>query len=667
MIFNEYYHAMDRGYGSIEPSDTPPEPGMPLETSGLGPDEIGTGTNPQGNQLQGFNAKIRTGASKIEFEFMGAGKSNSQQPSPEAFGTRERQDMRALAEINDIKTSVHAPLHTQSLAGLNEQTFSDQVRHMAVKEIERAIQFAAEATKGGAVVFHTSEWGRPLSDLKEKTGEQLFQGYDEEKERAHVMVVDSQTGNINAIRKDYTLYEPKFHTAKSYEKVMNKKLVGEVDKDTGLKIEADDWVDVDGHPIKREWVLDANKSEKLFDRVPIWNKENTNFDVEPVKYTDFEQRAKEIYDKTGQNIAPEVLFFKTQTANQVLQAKGQSLFYAQRYEQAKDLRDVAKQALDFYNKIEKNIPEDEKWKIMVMKGYTDNRLIPPKHELPSEYLNRIVKSETDELRHIHEASAAADAQAKMLLEQMNRIETVDEYGKSKVAQTIAEGGLTAMRYTDAHRKELNEAIYVAPENYRPEQYGSHPDEIRTLVVDARKKMEKQLEKEGFSEEEAKRKAKEHIKATVDIGHFNLWRQHFLAHEGESPDQRNKRFDKWLLSETQKLAKEGILGHVHLTDNFGYDDEHLTPGQGNIPMKEFIKKMEEAGLKDFIVEAGSYNGETTMHDTWALMGSPIYGTTRAPTFRGMHEQHFGYHNPSTYIVGAYAPSNEWRLWSEVPLE
>jgi hypothetical protein len=255
MIFNEYYHSMDRGYGSIEPSDIPLEPGMPLETSGLGPDEIGTGTNPQGNQLQGFNAKIRTGASKIEFEFMGAGKSNSQQPSPEAFGSREREDMRALAEINDIKTSVHAPLHTQSLAGLNEQTFSDQVRHMAVKEIERAIQFAAEATKGGAVVFHTSEWGRPLSDLKEKTGEQLFRGYDEEKERAHVMVVDSQTGNINAVRKDYTLYEPKFHTAKSYEKVINKKLVGEVDKETGLKIEADDWVDVDGHPIKREWVL----------------------------------------------------------------------------------------------------------------------------------------------------------------------------------------------------------------------------------------------------------------------------------------------------------------------------------------------------------------------------------------------------------------------------
>ena len=39
------------------------------------------------------------------------------------------------------------------------------------------------------------------------------------------------------------------------------------------------------------------------------------------------------------------------------------------------------------------------------------------------------------------------------------------------------------------------------------------------------------------------------------------------------------------------------------------------------MKEFIKKMEDAGLKDFIAEVGSYNANTVMTDTWALMGSP----------------------------------------------
>mgnify|MGYP001454408654 CR=1 FL=1 len=297
----------------------------------------------------------------------------------------------------------------------------------------------------------------------------------------------------------------------------------------------------------------------------------------------------------------------------------------------------------------------------------DAEIVPPKYMLHSEYFKEIIKSESDEMRHIHESSAAADAQAKEHWEKMNRVQTVEEYGKIKVAQTIAQAGIKAMNYTEQHQKELNEPIYVAPENWRAEQYGSHPDEIRSIVTESRKAMQQQLIKEGYSEEEAKSRAKNHIKATLDIGHFNTWRQHFVVQTGESPTDRNKRFDDWLLKETQKLAKEGIVGHIHVSDNFGYDDEHLTPGQGNVPMKDFIKKMESAGLKDFIVEVGSYNTTTSLPDTWALMGSPIYSTTRAPSFRSVHEQHFGYHNPSAYIVGAYAPSNEWKLWSEIPLE
>ena len=675
MIFGEYYHALDRSHEPIEPADDMPivpgevVPERPIEGTALGPGEIGTGTNPMQNQLQAFNAKIREGASKVEFEFMGAGKTNSQQPGPETFGSKERRDMRELAEINEIRTSVHAPLHTQSLSGLGEQGFSDQARQMVIKEIEKAIHFAAEATKGGAVVFHTSEWTRPLTDIKERSGEQMFRGYEEESEKAPVMVADSRTGNITAVRKDYYVYEPRFHTAESYEKVIGRKLVGTTDPKTGLKIEADDWIDISGNPIKREWVLDEKKAEKLFERVPIWNQNQTNFEVERVEYKDFEKRAEALKEK-GFNVSPEVLFFKTQTANKVSQAKGHSLFYAQHYEDYKERRDACRKALNFYEKLEANIPEKEKWKLMVQSGLIDHRdygLAPPKEQLPSEYLKEKIKGYEDYMRHVHEASSAADSQAREALEQMNRIQRVEDYGMNKVAQTIASGGIKAMVYTDQHRKELDEPIFVAPENWRPEQYGSHPKEIKDLVLESRKKMKEQLIKEGYSEEEAKRKAKEHIKATVDVGHINLWRQHFVAREGETPEQRNKRFDKWLLKETKKLADDGVLGHVHLTDNFGYDDEHITPGQGNVPMKEFIKNMEEAGLKDFIAEAGSYNATTVMHDTWALMGSPIYTTTRAPTFRSMHEQHFGYHNPSMYIVGAYAPSNEWRLWSEIAME
>ena len=139
---------------------------------------------------------------------------------------------------------------------------------------------------------------------------------------------------------------------------------------------------------------------------------------------------------------------------------------------------------------------------------------------------------------------------------MNRMRTVEEYGLDKSAWTIAQAGIKAMQYSKSHAKELTEKIYVAPENWRPEQYGSHPDEIRDLVTTSRRKMADQLIKEGHSAEEAKGLAKDHIKATIDIGHFNMWRQHFQAKPGESPEKRDQRFNKWMLDETEKLAKEG---------------------------------------------------------------------------------------------------------------
>jgi hypothetical protein len=408
----------------------------------------------------------------------------------------------------------------------------------------------------------------------------------------------------------------------------------------------------------------------LFDRVPVWNSAKTNFDVEKKDFNKFKEEAERLSEKLGKEIAPEVLIFKSRRADEVSQSKGSSLFYGRNYEHTKKLRDAAEKALTFYTKLEDNIPDREKWGMMMKDPSIGNYLhglVPPGDILPSEYLKMKVKEYADEMRHIHESSATSDARAQMAMDRMNRVETVENYGLKKTAETLSSLGLKAYKYSQEHEKELAESIYVAPENWDIKEYGSHPDEMRKIIKASRKAMAEQLMVEGLSEDEAQKKAKEHIKATVDIGHFNTWRSRFEPTEGESTKDRDKRFNKWLLDETQKLAKEGIIGHIHLSDNFGYDDEHLTPGEGNVPMKDFIKNMEDAGLKDFIVESGSFNAMTSLPDTWAMMGSPIYGTNRLPSFRGVHQQHFGYHNPAMYIVGAYAPSNEWHLWSEVPLE
>jgi len=664
MIFNtEYYSTLDKGFYHKGPDDLTareiafPEPNeqvtnLTMREIGSSEADIGNGT-----PLQHIQAAIRQGSAKVEFTFFGSGKSGGNQHTPESVGRIERQQIREMANLNDIKFSTHASTGIHGVAGLTKEGFSEEARNQAMREINKAIEFAADASTGGAIVFHTGEWQRPLSDVSKGN----FKAYHEEAERAPMMVVDKKTGDITALRKDQTVFEPKFYTAKDYEKVLNKKLVGTIDANEKCKIEADDWVDMNGNVIKKEWLRDPGKMEKLFNRVPVFNKDKTNFEVVEKSFSDYEKEAKNL------GMDPEVLFVKSQIANQVLQAKGQSLFHAKYYEMHKEQRDALRKALDFYQKLENSIPEDEKWKIMVQKGIVDHGLAPPKNMMPSEYLREQLKRAEDELRYTHESSASADAQAQKALQQMNRIVPLKEFGLERSTTSIAEAGMNAMVATQKNKDKLRESLFVAPESWLPQMYGSHPDEMRTLVEQSRKKMASMLVNKGYSENEAKAKSKEHIKATLDTGHFNTWRRYFQAKPGESPEDAEKRFDKWYLDETEKLAKDGIIGHIHLTDNFGYDDEHVTPGQGTIPLKEFMKRMEKAGIKDFIVERGSDN-PMAMWETLSELGSPLYAVgKRRFNVSHIRNAHFGYSAPANYIAGAYNPNNEWRIWSEVPLE
>ena len=140
---------------------------------------------------------------------------------------------------------------------------------------------------------------------------------------------------------------------------------------------------------------------------------------------------------------------------------------------------------------------------------------------------------------------------------------------------------------------------------------------------------------------------------------------------ESDEQFDKRFAKGAVKKVEALHKADALGHIHLTDNFGYDDEHIDIGKGNAPIKEIMTFLRDKGYNDFIIEPGSFNPTTAMPEAWAYFGSPVYsvpmggsGGGHPGRFSQVHKGHFGYDAPPLYIVGAYAPTNEWKLWSEV---
>jgi len=532
--------------------------------------DIGTTSNPFANQLESLKTRIKEGASKIEFEFIGAGKGNSQRPTPESFGSAERRDIRELLQANNMKTSTHAAVHSESLAGFTREGFSADARAQVIKEIKKAIHFAGEATRGGAIVFHTNEWQRPLSEIKDDRGAK-FKAYDTEEKDASMYALDARTGRlVDQLSKDVEIFRPAFQTAKDLG------LTGKTDSKGNILAE-NDWIDVEGNKISKD-----APTQRLFDRVPVFQEGTTNFKVSKMGYKDIVKETEE-WNRSHPGEVPrtpaeQAAILKME--NQVLQYKGNSLFHARTYADEKRKLDRMKDQLELFEMIKNKTPPERKGELRnFVKDQYGRPMDPNDERTPEQYLNDELKAVENSLRHIHESSASADVMAKEAEEKIKHISSPEKYGLDKTTDTIATAGMEAMATYNKNKKkyDLIDPIYAAPENWDPRHFGSHPDEYRKIISKSREKMAQRLEGQGYNPDEAERLSKEHIKGTLDIGHLNLFKGYFQAKEGESPEQADKRFKKWILDEAENLVKEGYVGHIHVTYNFGFDDEHLTPG------------------------------------------------------------------------------------------
>jgi len=193
-------------------------------------------------------------------------------------------------------------------------------------------------------------------------------------------------------------------------------------------------------------------------------------------------------------------------------------------------------------------------------------------------------------------------------------------------------------------------------------------------------MTEMLVGQGHKEAEAKRLAEQSLKVTFDTGHLNMWRKYWKGDPNKTPEQNDKSFDKWMVNTVDKLASEKMIGHLHLVDNYGYQDEHLAPGEGNTPIKEILKVMKKHNFKgDIIVEPGAdyttdSSGFSSVMKTWKHLGSPVYGVgggsgggSQQKTWGQVHYQHFGQNKPPYFTFPPYSPSEDWTLWSGVQLE
>ncbi|MDI3544158.1 MAG: hypothetical protein PWQ28_439 [Candidatus Woesearchaeota archaeon] len=590
---------------------------------------------------------MRLGVRRVELALQAAG--SQPRTGAESYGKALRQDIKDMAKVNKIKIhSVHSPVQVGNLSGLGSRGFSEEEREAELNEVKKAIDFAADVSEGGtSIVVHTGEFPRNISDVNayEKNGIK-FEAYPGEEEKKIFSLVDERTGQvIKSIRKDIPMTIPEW----------KKNSKGE-------------YVDENGNPISdiNDMVPETDENGVVKFKEANWNdieKETRSYNM---LLDRMRKEGKDIPFKKTHISPAEYAYFSTLDA-QEKSAQGWADYHrANAIQEKKELDNL------------RNIPESE----------MNEEMKARKRQLEAR------------VRSSMETAMGQEMQAQEIRNVKRHIIPVDEYAKEKSFSSLAELGIFA--YQEEKKKGLKEPIFIAPENIFPEMgYGSHPNELVEMVEKSREKMVELLTKkkipdpssigkngarvemdnpyyqEGMSEEEARRIAKEHIKATFDTQHLGMWFRYFNK-EGKqfnSEEEKMEEFNKWYEDWVEKMQKNEIIGNVHMVDGSGRGHSHLPIGQGELPVKTAIHKLIELGYEGNISSEGHTEGNIRqIVQAWNELGSPIYGAElgyggrgRVNNWTDIQNSYFDKIQTPYFVVGSYAPSDEWKLWSETPLE
>ena len=704
----KYNMPLDREYGSTgiaHDSGRMSPNNNSTNDVGVGIRDIGfsLGLGPTPN-VPAIGAKLRAGSKTAELTFMGAGKGSGQHHTPEYYGKAQRKALEEIGKANEVNFTTHASVGIQGLAGMDQQgNFSKAGKDFSVQEIKRAIEFAGDVAQGGPVVVHTGEFHRPIVDAdwnKEGRDAGKFEMYEGEQERASFRVVDTRTGaviqearknrkvsrpiwKVAAEGQEYTDFEGQKKIAHAGEKVYTdyfgnrlkpEDRVPEFDEKTReFKVTQMDWEDL----VKESKEMTARAQEE-FKRWDMLSEEEKRKSIWRERII----QAKEAGKNIGQiEIRPEEAYIIATLETNAANSRGWAHYYGGDFDETIDHIKRLNKAKEFYEKMESAVDEKEKWKLKQQAGALAGGLVPLDTKYPTEIIKQHLREAERKLRYSKEGASSSWSQAEEAKETIRHVQSAETYALQESYDAYAQAGISAMRQSDKmeQMKKLKKPIAVAMENLFPESYGSHPDELKELVLNSRERMAKTLEKKyGYSLEKARKEADEHLTATLDTGHVNMWRKYWKSDNKKTIEENDREFNDWLINKIGDLAKANVIGHVHLVDNYGYQDDHLAPGEGNSPIAEMIKSLKKNGYKgELIVEPGAdwstdVTGFHSVMKAWKFFGSPVYGAgggagISSRGWGGVQSGYFGSNQPPYFMFPPYTPSEDWTLWTGVPLD
>jgi sugar phosphate isomerase/epimerase len=659
------------------------------------------------SSIPGILAQIRTGAKTIE---LGLGnrpgaKGGQGGHSAGMYGKKQRQALREGAKANRVDFTLHTSVGVAGLAGQGQQGFNRETKEMSIQEIKRALEFAADVGEGGPVVVHTGEYNRAMKNANWNKGDKWkdkFEWYENEEQRGSFQVVDTRTGQIIAeAKKGKSISKPEWKVFEEGDNFWEKKGGRSYKDGNGELVEAGDYIDYWGNKVSRA------------SRVPKWDDEKQEFKIQQLTWDKLEGEARQLTEEArnfwnenrnssekiwNDSIWKRFKDVKRENEIQVLEeeayiissletnaanSRAWALNYMQGFdEHIKDLEKL-KKTKEIYEKIELETNEDDKWQLLKDVPVDRYGLVPRDQKLPSELLELEIRQTENRIKQARDSASGQMSQAQDQMEQLKHIQSAQTYALEEAYDSYARGGVYAWEKSKELEKKgkLKKNLNLAMENLFPEAYGAHPEEIISLVKNSRKKMTELMIQKGYNEKQAKEAARKSLSMTFDTGHMNMWRKYWKGDPNKDPADNDKEFDKWALDMTEKMVKAGVVGHVHLDDNYGYQDEHLAPGEGNAPIKEMVRILKENGYDgELIVEPGAdfttdTGGFQSVMKTWRHFDTPIQGTgssfsratAQGKRWGSIQYGFFGQNQPPYFTFGAYSPSEDWTLWTGVPLE
>src|SRR3989338_1693757 len=717
-----YFHPMDRGYdsqdhyvtthghhehGFASSQQMTNDVGVTIGDLGM---SLGLGPVPN---VQAVQAKLRPGAKKLEFVFTGMGKGQGQSQTPEMYGKKQREALAEIALANKVDFTTHSTVGVYGLAGMDQQgNFSKTHKDYSLQEFKRAIEFAADVAKGGPVVVHTGEFQRPIVDAEWNTTEEephfagKFKMYEDEEERAAWRVVDTRTGAVQVeARKNRHVSRPIWNYAEQeyFDFDGQKKGITHFD-DKGRPI------DERGFLIYVDYFGKRIESEV---RVPKYDDEAGHFKSEQLTWEDLKYEAnqmtleaREMWRKWKDGeiskekllearwgrfieaesdnhikVRPEEAYLIATLETNAANSRGWSHYYGAGFSESVDLLKKLEKAYEVYKKIEDTIDHEEKWQLLRQVPQRFSDLIPPEAKYPTAIIKEQIREAKGRMSQAQEAAASQWAQAEEARETIRHIESAETYAFREACDAYALAAMTAFRQTEKLKEmgQLKRPLQIAMENLFPESYGSHPTELIELVQGSRHRFAKMLQENlGLSEDKARERAHEHITATFDMGHVNMWRKYWRADPHKTIEQNDKEFNEWSVHKLGQMIDAGVIGHIHIDDNYGYHDDHLAAGEGNAPIREMVKLLKEKNYKgSLIIEPGAdyttdVTGFHTVMKTWRHFGAPVYGkgsgiSPPGATWNQVGYGWFGQNQTPYFTFGSYSPSEDLTLWSGVPLE